>query len=64
VVVTEERFYTVKQIAERLQVQPKTVSGWLRDGKLKGLRLSGPAGWRVRQSDLDRYLREIEESGD
>ncbi|MGD9889683.1 MAG: hypothetical protein AB7U18_00130 [Dehalococcoidia bacterium] len=30
---------------------------WLRDGKLVGRRLGGRrAGWRIRASDLDRFL--------
>ena len=45
---------TPAQVAERLQVSPFTVMGWLRRGKLKGLK----AGkfWRIAEEDLKGFL--------
>lgn len=45
---------TPAQVAERLQVSPFTVMGWLRRGKLKGLK----AGkfWRITEDDLKGFL--------
>jgi excisionase family DNA binding protein len=60
--MTEDRLLTVRQVAERLQVHPKTVSAWLREGRLPGLRLGmrGPAAWRVRERDLIQFLNTAE----
>ena len=45
---------TVRQIAERLQVNTETVYRWLRDSKLTGYK----AGrlWRVGEQDLEAFL--------
>ena len=52
--------YTVEQLAELLQVHANTVRGWLATGKLHGVRLGGKAGWRVRASEFERFLKERE----
>jgi len=50
-----ERYLSAEDIAERLNVGSATVRKWLREGKLKGVR----AGrlWRVRESDLEAFLK-------
>jgi excisionase family DNA binding protein len=53
-----ERLYTVEQTAEKLQVQPRTIRDWLKTGKLNGL-LTGRF-WRIRESDLQTFLRKAE----
>jgi excisionase family DNA binding protein len=52
--MTEEKLLTPNQVADRVQVAPLTVMGWLRQGKLKGVK----AGrfWRIRESDLEAFL--------
>lgn len=47
---------TVPEVAEYLRVDPETVRRWLREGQLPGIHLSRAAGWRVRRSDLERFL--------
>ena len=65
VTMTGERFLTVAEIAEQLRVSASTVKAWLRAGRLRGVRLGGPrAGWRIRQSDLETFLRERETARD
>jgi excisionase family DNA binding protein len=54
--MSQDQWLTVEQIATRMQVTPETVRRWLRSRKLRGVRLSDKAGWRVRASDLDRYI--------
>jgi excisionase family DNA binding protein len=49
-------FLTPEQVAERLQVKPKTIREWLRTGELVGFKLG--AGWRISAADIDRYLNE------
>lgn len=52
----------VAQVAERLQVHADTVKRWLRAGDLKGFRLGGNrAGWRVRESELERFVKRREQ---
>jgi excisionase family DNA binding protein len=53
----DERLLTVPEVAERLRVHPETVRVWLRQGKLKGIRIGGTkAGYRIPSSELDRLL--------
>jgi excisionase family DNA binding protein len=46
---------TVEEVAERLKVSKETVRRWLRDRKLRGWRISDKAGWRVSETDLQRF---------
>ena len=50
-----DRFLTVQQVAERLQVHEETVRRWLRTGVLGGHLLTRRAGYRVRESDVERF---------
>jgi excisionase family DNA binding protein len=52
-----EELLTVKQVAERLKIHEETVRVWLRQGKLRGRRISDRMGWRVAASELDRFIR-------
>lgn len=57
VAMTQERFLTVREIADRMRVTEFTVRNWLRSGKLQGYRPGGTkAGWRVKESDLERFI--------
>jgi excisionase family DNA binding protein len=51
---------TVEEVAERLRVSPRTVRGWLQDGRLKGRNLGGRAGWRIREKDVDAFMESLE----
>ena len=51
------RMLTAKQVSERLQLHIITVQRWLRDGRLKGTKLPGKAGWRVPVSEVERMER-------
>ena len=53
------RILTVRQIAEKLQVNTETVYRWLRDGKLTGYRANRL--WRVSEQDLEAFLRQKQE---
>jgi len=46
---------TVEQAAATLQIRPKTVKGWLREGKLTGCKIGRQ--WRVREVDLDAFIQ-------
>jgi len=49
-----DKYLTVDEVAEQLQVLPATVRDWLKGGSLKGFK----AGrlWRIKQEDLDEFL--------
>ena len=52
-----ERFITVQDAAEQLQVHPQTVRVWLREGKLKGRLIGGrKSGYRIPASEIERLL--------
>jgi excisionase family DNA binding protein len=52
-----EPLYTVKEVAERLRLNPETVRVWLRSGKLRGVLLGGrKSGYRIPDSEVQRLL--------
>ena len=51
-----ERWLTVAEIVEQLQVHEQTVRRWLRDGRLTGRNFGGRTGYRVRERDLETFL--------
>jgi excisionase family DNA binding protein len=52
-----ERFITVQDAAEQLQVHPQTIRVWLKTGKLKGSLIGGTkSGYRIPQAEIDRLL--------
>jgi excisionase family DNA binding protein len=59
VAMTEDRILTVEEAAERLRLSAWTVRDWLRRGKLKGIKMGNTrAGYRIRESEIERFLRE------
>jgi excisionase family DNA binding protein len=59
-----DELLTVEQIANRMKVTPETVRRWLRSRKLRGVRLSDKAGWRIRASELERFLASMVPPGE
>ena len=55
---TPERLLTPDQVAERLSLSVLTVRAWLRSGRLPGVKPGGRV-WRVRELDLDEYIRDL-----
>ena len=54
--MNDERWLTVQQAADVIQVHPETVREWLRTARLPGTLLSRRAGWRIREGDVQRFL--------
>ena len=55
-----ERFITVPEAAEQLQVHPQTIRAWLRSGKLKGRLIGGTkSGYRIPQSAIAALLEPL-----
>jgi excisionase family DNA binding protein len=51
----KDALLTPEEAAKRLNVSPVTVRKWLRSGKLRGVKVS--VLWRVRESDLNEFIR-------
>ena len=54
--MTEERLYTVTEVAKILRVSPRTVRNMIRDKELAAFMIRDE--WRIRQSALDEIMRE------
>ncbi len=52
--MTDDRLLTVSQVAERLQMNERTVVLWLRKGHLRGFKIVKE--WRVSAADLGNFL--------
>lgn len=51
-----DKVYTPKQAAEVLAISEKTLSDWLRAGKIKGVKVG--RYWRIMEQDLEEFLRQ------
>ncbi len=49
----QESYFTVEQIAQMLQMHPKTVQRYIREGKLRAVKVG--KGWRVSGHDLSVF---------
>lgn len=49
-----ERFLTTEQVANILQVHPFTILKFIREGKLKGIKLGRV--YRIKESDIHEFL--------
>lgn len=52
----DDRWLTVAQVAQELQVHEETVRRWLRQGRLEGHNFSGRTGYRIRQSAITAFM--------
>lgn len=50
-----EVFLTPDEAAQRLKVQARTVRGWIKTGKLPGVKLGRI--WRISESALNEFIR-------
>ena len=56
-VILNDEFLTVEQVAERLQMHPDTIRRYIRQKKLRAVRIS-PTNVRIRRSDLEKFIEE------
>jgi excisionase family DNA binding protein len=52
-----DEFLTVEQVAERLQMHPDTIRRYIRQKKMRAVRIS-PTNVRIRRSDLEKFIEE------
>ncbi len=50
-----EKLFTLKETAKILRVSERTIMRYLKSGKLKASKVGK---WRIKQSDLDKFLKE------
>ncbi|WP_439530626.1 helix-turn-helix domain-containing protein [Pannonibacter sp.] len=53
-----EKYQTVKDVADRLQIAEATVRHWIKTGDLRAIDIG--KGWRIADCDLDLFLRRHE----
>jgi excisionase family DNA binding protein len=53
----QEAYYTVEQIAQMLQMHPKTVQRYIREGRLRAVKVG--KGWRVNGHDLSVFTESV-----
>jgi len=56
--VSDDTLLTVDEVAKRLSVHVDTIRRWIRSGELEAIDLGGPAGYRISQGELNRFIRE------
>ena len=52
--MVEERYYTVKEVADALRFNPRTVRKMIAEGELPAFKVRDE--WRVRQRDIDTFI--------
>ena len=57
----QETYFTVEQIAQMLQMHPKTVQRYIREGRLRAVKVG--KGWRVSGHDLSVFTESAPERG-
>ncbi len=50
-----EKFYTIKEIAQMLQVTPAAIYKWMRQGRLKYVQVGDVR--RIKESDLQSFMK-------
>lgn len=52
--MTEEKYYTIEEVAKMLKVVYLTVYRWIQDGKLKAYKAGKQ--YRIKKQDLDNFV--------
>jgi excisionase family DNA binding protein len=55
-----EKLLTVKQVAEILNVHPRTVSLWITTGKCQCIKLLGQNSYRFKPEDVEKIMQKVE----
>ncbi len=57
----QEEYLTIKDIAQQLKMDEKTIRRWIKDKKLPAIELGGK--YRVTRSDLNAFLEKSRKTG-
>jgi putative molybdopterin biosynthesis protein len=52
--MTEEKYYTIEEVAKMLKVVYLTVYRWIRNGKLNAYKAGKQ--YRIKKTDLDKFI--------
>lgn len=50
-----DRYQTVQELSDRLEVAEATVRHWIKSGELRAIDIG--KGWRIAAADLERFLK-------
>ena len=56
-----EQHYKISDVAKALDLSRQTVWQWVKDGRVKAVRLSDNGVYRIPQSEVDRLTRPVNE---
>ena len=56
--MTSERFLTLSDVAEILNISASQTYALVRSGELKGIQIGGRNQWRVERAKLEEYIDE------
>ncbi len=59
--MTAERFLTLADVAEILNISASQTYALVRSGELKGIQIGGRNQWRVERSKLEEYIAQAYE---
>lgn len=51
----QDRYQTVREVSDRLEVAEATVRLWIKSGSLRAIDIG--KGWRIADADLEAFLR-------
>ena len=51
----QDRYQTVQEVADRLEVAEATVRQWIKSGALRAIDIG--KGWRISDTDLGQFLK-------
>jgi excisionase family DNA binding protein len=51
------KFLKVSEVSETLGASRRTVLRWIYEGNLRAVKLGGGRIWRIRERDLQRFIR-------
>jgi excisionase family DNA binding protein len=60
--MTEKEYFSPQEIAEKFNIKPRTVAAWIRQGKLKAIKLGDL--WRVHKADLEAFIKTSQAKND
>lgn len=53
--MSEEKFLTLQEVAKRLRVSERSVFRYIHNGRIEATKVGY---WRIKESDLERFLKE------
>lgn len=51
-----EKLYTIKEVAEELDLNPQTVQRFVREGRMKSIRVGRV--YRIKEAHLDEFIKD------